>query len=839
MAPSLWSSLRGDRPRTPPAAGAGEYERKVLLASYYEALARAGISTDRSRGWPIERAVNEGYERVVWVFRCTNRIAGDAAKLPIVVKDGDKVLEDHPMARLLNDGMANDLETGRQFRKRLSSQILLSKRGAFVEATTSRGGTPLAYDLLPPGRTEPVPGETIDPATGRVKAIDHFRLTLRDGGTKELDPDTVRWFRDPHPIDPYSGITPLEAIGMSVELDYFARLYNVSFLRNDGRPGGVLAVRGTGDGRGDIDEKAMDRIESRFGRGPLEAGKISVVAGELSFADLSGNPRDMSYSELARASRHEIMAGFGVGDSILGNSGEKTYANAAEEAAHYWLTTMPEHLGLVTTGFDRDTDDDLVIDHDTSKVPALQRIKDLELERAAAEVDRGLRSIWSYFNLAGRADEIEETPHTRALYISAGKEPIPAREADAEALGLGTEEPAATDPAALGAPGADPAAAAPADPAAPIDPTTGAPAPVPAPGAPLPPGSAAPLVVAPGGAPITGAPDRAGLGAAIGAGKHHDTAGVQTKRLHSVPDLPPQRARVVIARETKTAPTGGQRVSSDPDPADRDNVEAQVAAVLAELGEVWVARTVARLTAPKTRKGTRHWNPEYDVDTRVGTKALDSPRIVDEARWAEDAADAVRPIVTPAARAAAAKAVADLAGDAALPEGTLDGAVEEAVRLVADAAARQASAMTEAINTRDQSGSSIEQIVTAVRGRGGRLAGWARGLATHTAAATIAGARAAAVDALTATGAVSDVEQQWLSRKDDRVRDTHEAAHGQRRALAVPFVIGATLLRYPGDPAGPLRETANCHCHVRYRATATGRFVANPTTNPTTAAAAS
>ncbi|WP_404949171.1 phage portal protein [Streptomyces sp. ARC14] len=109
----------------------------------------------------------------------------------------EEVIEDHPLLRVLN-GRANPVETGPQFRKRLSAQILLSKRGAFVEVTRSNRGTITRLDLLPPDRVIPVP----DP---RGEYIAHYEFTTLHGEVRELDPERVRWIRDPHPTDPFSG----------------------------------------------------------------------------------------------------------------------------------------------------------------------------------------------------------------------------------------------------------------------------------------------------------------------------------------------------------------------------------------------------------------------------------------------------------------------------------------------------------------------------------------------------------------------------------------------------------------------------------------------------------
>lgn len=806
----------------------------IAFANYYADLATRGI-VGRGTSWPVERAVVEGFDRVIWVFKSVTTIGADSARLKYVLKQGDEVVDDHPMYRLLNK-KANPVETGNVFRKRLSAQVLLSKRGAFVQVGKSNRGTPIRLDLLPPDRTEPIPADD--------GSIDHFRLTRRNGTIKNLEPHEVRWFRDPHPLDPYMGVTPLEAAGMSVELDHFARLYNVTFMQNDGRPGGVLAVRKTDGQGGDIDPKQMDRIESKFGKGPVEAGKLSVIAGDLSYVDLAARPRDMQYGETSRNAKIEVLSAFGVPESVLGYSAERTYDNADAELYTYWTRTLPAHHEILLAGFDEDSEDDLEGEFDTSKIEVLERAEKAKREEKRAEVAAGLRSLKSYADAAGYGDEIDDTPHTRALYIPTGKTPLPSKEADAEALGLapppgessagaaqpeGGEEPGQDEGGPGG--GAQPPAGgpggAPAGTPPPTSPAPGSGAPAPGPRASAPGGPTPPAPPAPAAGGMTPGAARAALAAVAG-----------TKRL-ALPAAPPSKAvaRIEVKRAVDTTTR-----EAEPDLAAADALEREVAEVLSRLAERWVERSLARLRSPKQRKGTRHWTPEHPGDARLGTKALDTPRVVDEETWQAEAESALEPILYTAAALVAAKIMTDLgmtppnaAADAtgniaSLAERIVTRTVRGVLTMVRRAVSNRARLLSTTIATADQDGESLDVIQDLVRDFGDKMPGWAGGLAVATTTGLVNGAADDGAREVNRDDDVSIV-RVWFSRRDEKVRLTHQpgvGADGQVRGLDEPFVVGGVLLMRPGDPTAPLSETANCRCFLRYRSTVSGRWTARP-----------
>ena len=57
-----------------------------------------------------------------------------------------------------------------------------------------------------------------------------------------------------------------------------------------------------------------------------------------------------------------------------------------------------------------------------------------------------------------------------------------------------------------------------------------------------------------------------------------------------------------------------------------------------------------------------------------------------------------------------------------------------------------------------------------------------------------------------------ELEQEWMATLDERTRESHRAADGQRRKVGEPFDVGGSKLRYPGDPTGAQDQVWNCRC---------------------------
>ena len=380
----------------------GNNENKDLRSASEKALSNVGapISFDVGKvgkpykdGWDIERAYREGMQKVTWVFRCIDAIAGNQARLPVILRKGndqrgEKTKANESLLEIFNS-KSNEGENSFAFRYRISAQLLMSTRGVFIEKVRSRDGKIIALQLLPPQHTAPIPDSK--------KFISGFEVDMRNGIKLTLRPEDVCWIRRPHPLDPYLSMTPMESAGIAIELETLSKLYNRNYLINDGRPGGLLVVRG------DMEDDDKQELKNRFRGNLSRTGSTTVIASEagVDYVDTSASPRDAAYSQMREIQKNEIFAAFGVPESVIGNASGRTFSNASEELRVFWMETMAPHLHTLARALD-ELDDKYYVDFDTDDIPILILAKQERERYVMDEFQQGLISLNEYRTATGR-----------------------------------------------------------------------------------------------------------------------------------------------------------------------------------------------------------------------------------------------------------------------------------------------------------------------------------------------------------------------------------------------------------------------------------------------------
>lgn len=423
-----------------------------------------------SSHWDVRRAVAEGYEGNPLVYRATEVIATNAAKQRMVLHQDDPddateiirdVAEDPTRLLYVLNRRANPWETARIFRHRLVAQFLLSSRGCFVEVILAKSGKLGMVNLIDPDLVSMVP--SVD------NPINLFEIRTPNSSTDSVNylppydpqnpqPSSVLWIRSPHPLVMWEGMSPVQAAGLPIDLDRYARVYNRRFLQNDGRPGGLISVKGLAD------RDQMELIQSQFTGGPESAGRTTVISADsVSYADTSGSPRDLMWGELSRMTKADIAIAFGVPESVLGDASGRTFDNADAEYGMFWehrmeplVRLLDDQLDILTGGYD----DNLYLRHDLSKVWVLGRHERERADRAAADLERGAITYDEYREIIGH--EPVGAPATQVLWLNVAGRVAVAEDDDLAARAVQT-------PVLL------PGAAAPQDQDAPDDTTLDAP----------------------------------------------------------------------------------------------------------------------------------------------------------------------------------------------------------------------------------------------------------------------------------------------------------------------------------------------------------------------------
>jgi len=388
--------------------------------------------------WNTDRAVREGFEVNPWIYRAVHVTASKLISWEMVLRQGDpkkgKPLD--PAAdptRLLHtlNIQANPWERAKVFRYRLIAQFLLSSKGVFIEIRRSRAGRIAMLTLLDPDMVEILPtviGENPD-GTKRVDPIGAFRVTVNDGSgpynelprfnpaaSFEDQPGSVLWVRSPHPTMMFQGMTPMQAAGLSADMDKAARLYNKRFMDQDGRPGGLVLVKGF------VNKDTLEIIEARVNGGPGSLGRMTAIEGDaLEFVDTSGNPRDTQWSDTMDRMRKEVSIAFGTPESVLGDASGRTFDNADAEKANWLEDTVTKLADLLDDQLDVLTgswDDALFLRHDYSGEWVLGRHKRDEIDRASTDLKEGRITLNDWREIAGL--EPLDDPWARVRFLPTG-----------------------------------------------------------------------------------------------------------------------------------------------------------------------------------------------------------------------------------------------------------------------------------------------------------------------------------------------------------------------------------------------------------------------------------
>jgi HK97 family phage portal protein len=740
--------------------------------------------------WDIERAYREGMQKATWVFRCIDAIAGNQARLPMILRkdnspDGEVIKKKNNELLTILNSKSNEGENSFIFRYRMSAQLLMSTRGVFIEKIVGRDGSIKALQLLPPQHTAPIPDAR--------NFVAGYEIEVPGMIKKVLAPDKVLWIRRPHPLNPYLSLTPMEAAGVAIEIENLAKIYNRNFLLNDGRPGGLLVVRG------EMDEDDKDELRSRF-RGNLNrTGATSVISADdgVDFVDTASSPRDAAYTEMRQITKEEILAAFGVPESVIGNASGRTFSNASEELRVFWMETMLPHLEPLARAMD-ELDDKYYVDFDTSEVPIMIIAHQERMRYLKDEFSQGLISVNEYRE--GRGMKTVKSDLADSLLANPNLTPI-----------ANTEKPFDPNAQAGGAPGMPPGA--PGVPGMPPG----------APGVPgMPPGAPGEVPGMPGATP----PDGGGAYSQLEAEGAPPAEGAAPGMGGQVEDPAAQ-----FAAQAAAAPEPEIDMIEDPAQQFAEQADGQASAPVNELNfksleddwDIKAAQTSDRWGQIMEHSLNRFFERQQRVVTEkaLGAKSrsalekgdLKIETIFDDVVWDKQLDDDIRPVISAMIQEGAESTKINFKEDDGITDAEIDELIEQhlgRIKKINKTTKREiAAAIIASSAMREDRYGTFKAALTAIFA--GALGSRSQEIAEQEAQSAINGG------VFLAAMRGGKGNKQWVSRRDSKVRSAHKQLDGNRVKIDQPFSVDGIPIRFPGDPVAPANLTLGCRCRLRFQ----------------------
>lgn len=271
------------------------------------------------------------YRQQIWVHVCVNKLARAIARLPLKTyslsdADGTRTEERTlPLAKLLR----KPYPTARtfQFVESAVAHLAIFGNATFVKFRGGNGQTPVEL--------WPLPWPQVEVIRGTDRPIEAYRWRGYNGMWKIfLAEDVVhfKWFT-PSPVEPY-GVSPLEALAVTLTQENAAQRYGISSFGNAARPASFIKSERnlTRQQRKELREE----IEQSYG-GPENAFKVALLDNGLDWKPLAFSASEAQLVDSRKLGREEVCAVYDIPPPMVGILDHATYSNIDQQ---HWMLYM-------------------------------------------------------------------------------------------------------------------------------------------------------------------------------------------------------------------------------------------------------------------------------------------------------------------------------------------------------------------------------------------------------------------------------------------------------------------------------------------------------------------
>lgn len=363
-----------------------------------------------------------------WIYIITTTIYSRTSSLNwglFVDRGTEKRTEinEHPVIDLLNK--PNPFMSGSLLQQETQLQLDLTGK-AFIRKLRNGAGLPGELWLLPTAdfiRFEL--GET------NKNFLKGYTFKEKNGGTITHPPSEVIYLRYPHPRNFIDGASPVQQMARIVDIEKYVEIYEKTFFENSARPDVILSKRG--ETRGNQQKTESNRILEEFKSKHAGLNKFHepTVLFNMDVTTLNATNKDFEFAALAGWTGDMLSAAYSMPKGKL--FPEKiNRANGFMIEQTFNRDCIAPRIGLwdevMTNDLAAEYDDRLIIEHE-NPVPTDQAFDlkkdESDLKNLVNTVNdvrerRGLKSVpwgnipWAPFNLVqingSDTREIEDNP---------------------------------------------------------------------------------------------------------------------------------------------------------------------------------------------------------------------------------------------------------------------------------------------------------------------------------------------------------------------------------------------------------------------------------------------
>lgn len=355
-----------------------------------------GVPSGKPKDYKYQDLANEGYLKNAIVYRCVNEISKGASSVGLILKQGDDVLDNHPLLDLLE--RPNPLQSRSEFIQALSGYLMLS--GNCYVLRVMAGQLPRELHFLRPDRIKvkgthasTIPEKYEYTVNGRVVAT--YEVDQENGFSE------VKHLKLWNPLDDFYGASPLTAAAVEVDQHNLSSDHNINLLSNGARPSGAIVFKPKDDQGFAVSlsesqrQQLLSDLNNRF-TGSKNAGRPMLLEGDFDWKEMGLSPKDMDFLNLKHMATTDIALCFGVPSQLVGVPDSQTYANVAEARLALYEETIIPHLKQIESDLNEWLvpmyGDNLRLEFDIDSIPALAERNRKVFENMVSAVNAGIYS---------------------------------------------------------------------------------------------------------------------------------------------------------------------------------------------------------------------------------------------------------------------------------------------------------------------------------------------------------------------------------------------------------------------------------------------------------------